>query len=152
MIVEKVLGQFEGKTSKYVDRVYVDWFEHNKHILKKISAGGVEIGMRLKEPLRDGDILYEDKNRVIIVEMNKTELIKISVSDIMEMGRLCFEIGNRHISLAIQPEHVKIPYDEPTYNYLKKLGFRVELVKEKFIGYKECRGHDHTHERHHHHG
>ncbi|MGN0182125.1 MAG: urease accessory protein UreE [Candidatus Ornithomonoglobus sp.] len=152
MIVEKISGRFGGKTSKYVDRVYVDWFERDKRLLKKTSSGGVEIGMRLEEPLCDGDILYEDKNRIIIVEMNKTVLIKISVSDIIEMGRLCFEIGNRHISLAIQPEYVKIPYDEPTYNYLKKIGFRVELVKEKFTGYMECRGHAHTHERHHHHG
>jgi urease accessory protein len=63
----------------------------------------------------------------------------------IEMGRLCFEIGNRHISLSISEDNVKIPYDEPTYEYLKKLGFDANKVKERFTNYTECKGHGHSH-------
>ena len=78
--------------------------------MKKISQKGVEIGIRTDKPLNDGDILYEDEKSIIAVELAECELIKITVSNIVEMGRLCFEIGNRHLSLAIKPDCVKIPF------------------------------------------
>lgn len=143
MIAEKILGHLH-ETDKGVDTVTVEWFERDKRLLKKTSKKGVEIGIRVGKPLNDGDILYEDEKRVIAVEMAECELIKITVSDIVEMGRLCFEIGNRHISLAIKPDCVKIPYDAPTYEYLKKLGFNAEKVVERFTDYTECKGHAHT--------
>ena len=88
-----------------------------------------------------------------------SDLISVNVGTMEEMGRLCFELGNRHLSLAIGHDNVKCPYDEPTFLYLKKLGFDAVKVHEKFTGYTECRGHAHTdahgnehhHEHHHHH-
>lgn len=144
MIAEKILGHLY-ETDKEVDTVTVEWFERDKKLLKKISKKGIEIGIRVGKPLNNGDILYEDEKSVIAVEMAECELIKITVSDIVEMGRLCFEIGNRHISLAIKSDCVKIPYDAPTYEYLKKLGFKVEKVVERFADYTECKGHSHQH-------
>ncbi|HJD46502.1 MAG TPA: urease accessory protein UreE [Candidatus Mediterraneibacter norfolkensis] len=157
MVVEKILGHFH-ETDKDVDTVSIEWFERDKKILKKTSKKGTEIGIRPDRPLNDGDILYEDENSIIAVEMAECELIKINVSDIMEMGRLCFEIGNRHISLSIKPDCVKIPYDAPTYEYLTKLGFDTKKVVERFTDYTECKGHahrdghghSHTHEGNHH--
>jgi urease accessory protein len=152
MIAQKVIGHLHH-TTKTVDTVKIDWFEREKKRLKKTSANGVEIGIAVDAPLNDGDILYEDENTIIAVEMAECELIKINVSDIREMGRLCFEIGNRHISLAISADNVKIPYDEPTFEYLKKLGFDAEKVTERFTNYTECKGHAHTdaHGHSHHH-
>ncbi|MGN1119919.1 MAG: hypothetical protein ACI4Q4_06145, partial [Oscillospiraceae bacterium] len=87
-------------------------------------------------------------------EITPCDLVSVSVSSMQEMGRLCFELGNRHLSLAISDGAVKCPYDEPTFEYLKKLGFRAEKTHEKFTGYIECRAHAHTHSHdheHHHH-
>jgi urease accessory protein len=150
MIVQKVIGHL-NHTDKSVDTVTIDWFERDKKRLKKISSNGIEIGISVEEPLNDGDILYEDDNTIIVVEIAESELIKINVSNMIEMGRLCFEIGNRHISLAISEDNVKIPYDEPTYEYLKKLGFDANKVKERFTNYTECKGHSHVHDHSHHH-
>lgn len=144
MIVQKVIGHL-NHTDKNVDTVTIDWFERDKKRLKKISSKGIEIGISVEEPLNDGDILYEDDNTIIVVEIAESELIKINVSNMIEMGRLCFEIGNRHISLSISEDNVKIPYDEPTYEYLKKLGFDANKVKERFTNYTECKGHGHSH-------
>lgn len=156
MVIEKILGQLH-ETDKDVDTVSIEWFERDKKILKKTSKKGIEIGIRLDIPLNDRDILYEDENSIIAVEMAECELININVSDIVEMGRLCFEIGNRHISLSIKPDCVKIPYDAPTYEYLTKMGFDTKKVVERFTDYTECKGHahrdghghNHTHEGNH---
>lgn len=144
MIAEKVIGHLHH-TEKKIDRVKIEWFERGKKRMRKTSENGVEIGICVDAPLNDGDILYEDENTVIAVELAECELIKISVSEMEEMGRLCFEIGNRHISLVIKSDCVLIPFDAPTFDYLTKLGFRTEKTVGKFIGCTECRGHSHEH-------
>lgn len=152
MICEKILGNVNDTVigGRAVDKVHIDWFERGKRLLKKTSENGEEIGIKVVSPLRDGDILYEDQNRITEVELDPCDLIEISVRDTAEMGRLCFEIGNRHISPAITSKNVRIPYDEPTMDYLLRLGFKATRVHDKFTGYIECRGHSHSHGGHDH--
>ena len=158
MITEKIIGKL-GKTDKSVEYVSVDWFERDKKLLRKTTDKGEEIGIKTDEPLNENDIIYEDEDRIIAVTIAPSDLISVNVGTMEEMGRLCFELGNRHLSLAIGHDNVKCPYDEPMFLYLKKLGFDAVKVHEKFTGYTECRGHAHTdahgnehhHEHHHHH-
>lgn len=149
MIVEKIAGHLHD-TDKGIDKVKIEWFERDKKRLRKVSEKGVEMGISVDTPLNDGDILYEDDKTVIVAEIAPCELIRVSVSEITEMGRLCFEIGNRHLSLSIKPDSVTVPYDEPTFEYLKKLGFNAVKVTDKFSDYTECKGHSHTHHHHEH--
>ncbi|MGN0642454.1 MAG: urease accessory protein UreE [Huintestinicola sp.] len=150
MIVEKILGKLQD-TSKTVETVTIDWFERDKKLLRKTTSAGENIGIKVDSPLNESDILYEDDSRIIAVEIAPCDLISVNVNNMTEMGRLCFELGNRHLSLSISDDTVKCPYDEPTFEYLKKLGFDVTKTHEKFSGYIECRAHAHTHSHEHHH-
>ncbi|MBP1561433.1 MAG: urease accessory protein UreE [Oscillospiraceae bacterium] len=150
MIVEKTLGTLHD-TQKRVETVTVEWFERDKKLLRKISSSGEEIGIKADFPLNEGDILYEDDERIIAVTIAPCELISVNVGSMEEMGRLCFELGNRHLSLSVSENTVKCPYDEPTFEYLKKLGFNAKKTLEKFTGYIECKAHAHTHSHGHHH-
>lgn len=150
MIIEKIYGKL-GETEKNVDYVTIDWFERDKKILRKMTASGEEIGIRIESTLNEGDILYEDENKIIAVEIAPCSLISVPVNSMQEMGRLCFELGNRHLSLSIGKNIVKCPFDEPTFSYLRKLGFTAEKVYEKFDDYIECKAHTHTHSHEHHH-
>ena len=58
MIIEKIYGKL-GETEKNVDYVTIDWFERDKKILRKMTASGEEIGIRIESTLNEGDILYE---------------------------------------------------------------------------------------------
>lgn len=144
MIIEKIVGKLTV-TEKKVDTVIVDWYERDKKLLRKTTSSGEDIGIKVEQPLNDGDILFEDDSRIIAVEIAPCDLISVKVSSMTEMGRLCFELGNRHLSLSISEDTVKCPYDVPTFEYLKKLGFKAEKTHEKFAGYIECRAHAHTH-------
>lgn len=143
MITEKIYGKL-SETAKSVEYVSIDWFERDRKLLRKTTDKGEEIGIKTDAPLNENDIIYEDGNRIIAVTIAPSDLISTDVSSMREMGRLCFELGNRHLSLAIGDNNVKCPYDEPTFEYLKKLGFNCVKVHEKFTGYTECRGHAHT--------
>lgn len=159
MIAEKICGKFSGSEKK-TETVVIEWFERDKKILRKISSSGEEVGIRTEETLNQNDIIYEDDERIIYIDIAPCDLVSVSVSDMKEMGRLCFELGNRHLSLSIDEHTVKCPYDVPTFEYLKRLGFSAEKVHEKFEGYIECRAHAHTnthshsgsHDGEHHHG
>lgn len=151
MIAEKIIGKLHD-TSKKVETVTIDWFERDKKLLRKTTSSGEDIGIKVDSTLNEGDILYEDDRKIIVVEIAPCDLVSVNVSSMKEMGRLCFELGNRHLSLSISENNVKCPYDEPTFEYLKRLGFNAEKTHEKFAGYIECRAHAHTHSHEHHHG
>lgn len=150
MIAKKILGKLHD-TSKQVETVTIDWFERDKKLLRKTTASGEDIGIKVDSPLNEGDILYEDDTKIIAVEIAPCDLVSVNVGSMQEMGRLCFELGNRHLSLSISENNVKCPYDQPTLEYLKRLGFKAEKTHEKFAGYIECRAHAHSHSHEHHH-
>ena len=152
MIAEKIIGKL-SETDKKTDIVTIEWFERDKKILRKTTSSGQEIGIKIDTALNQDDIIYEDENMIIAVDIAPCDLVSVKVSDIREMGRLCFELGNRHLSLSITEDKVRCPFDEPTFEYLKKLGFSAEKVHEKFDGYIECKAHaaSHSSGEHHHH-
>ena len=133
MIAEKILGNLSESTpSVEVDTVELDWFEAEKKRIRKTTAGGRDIGIAIDESLKDGDIIYLDDKLCVAVKLTSCPLIKINVHTMQEMGRLCFEIGNRHLSLKISDDNVLIPHDEPTEKHLKNLGFECENIIGRF--------------------
>lgn len=146
MIAEKVLGNIkEQPCDKEVVNVSFEWFELEKKRLSKKATDGTAIGVCIPELLKDGDILYETDTAVYVVQVLPCRLIKIKVDTMKEMGRLGFELGNRHLSLEISDGEIKVPFDMPTYEYLKKLGFKVEDVMEQFTDFTVCKAHGHSH-------
>lgn len=147
MVVEKVLGNMADYPAegKKIDKVELEWFELDKKILRKTSKSGEEVGIRLQHHLHEGDVLYDDGQRLLIVDILPCELTVIEVNSMQKMGRLCFELGNRHLPLAIGENNVKVPYDEPTFAYLQKLGFAPEKKTDKFMHFTVCHAHSHSH-------
>ena len=145
MIVTSILGnEKDYKGSKKVIATDFEWFELGKKRIRKTAEDGTELGITVKDKLHQGDILAQTQKFIYVVKALPAHLIKISVQSMEEMGRLGFELGNRHLSLQIHENEVKVPFDEPTFEYLKKLGFCVEEVTESFHDYIECKAHGHT--------
>lgn len=151
MIVDKVIGNIKLKEcgNKNIDTVDVEWYEVNKRILKKDSRAGREIGIRLAEvkKLEDGDILYEDDKDIIAVNIPECEVITIRPLNMMDMGRICYEIGNQHVPIFLTEESIRIPYEKPLMELLDKKGFKPKKEVGKLINGIDVEGHSH----HHHH-
>lgn len=153
MIAEKILGNIRSSDIAIpVDFVELDWFEADSKRLRKTTVGGKDIGIAVAETLKDGDILYLDESVCIAVKLSECELTRITVSTMQEMGRACFEIGNRHLSLKISDGEVLIPYDEPTHRHLKNLDFDCEKIVGRFDDFIVCKAHGHSHSHGHSHG
>ncbi|MDR1891712.1 MAG: urease accessory protein UreE [Oscillospiraceae bacterium] len=142
--MERIIGQLrENPAGKRIDTVLYEWFEQNSRVLKKVSSAGEEIGLRLDEPLTDGGVLFESESRIIALTLLPCEVTRVTVFSMEEMGRACFELGNRHLPIAVREKFVETPYDAPTFEYLRKSGFTCEKRTAKFTPSVIVRGHSH---------
>jgi Urease accessory protein UreE len=151
MIVEKILGNINNVDieNRNTDIALIEWFEVNKKIMKLITVSGMDIGLRLENicGLKYGDIIYMDDEKVVYIDIKECEAISIKVHGMLEMGRACYEIGNRHIPIFLKENEVNVAYDEPIFKHLAKLGFNPEKVTTKLTN--GLGNGIHSHEHHH---
>lgn len=132
-------------TDKDIDIVDIDWFEANKKIFKKVSRKGKEIGFRLPPDLHlhHNDVIYEDDKEAILINISESEAIVITPSSMEEMGKACYEIGNKHVPLFMHGNEIAVPYEEPLMKLLEKKGFKPQKAMFRLINGLECHHHDH---------
>ncbi len=126
MIVERVLYNIKDIDLEKleVDFVDIEWYEVQKKILRKLSSNGIEIGIRNSngEALREGDVLWQEGNKVLVVRIPYCDCIVLKPQNMYEMGKTCYEMGNRHAPLFIEGDELMTPYDEPLMQALIKCG------------------------------
>ncbi len=118
-----------------------DWFETNKKRMLKVAEDGTEFGVMVGRTIADGDVLAETDDKRYFARIAAAQLIEIPVSSMKEMGRLCFELGNRHLSLKVEEDRVLVPYDHPTMEYTKKIGYEPHLSEGQFDGFLIVKAH-----------
>lgn len=132
MLCEKILGRADQTdlSGCQLDYVNIEWFEAFKKIHKKVTDKGEEVGIRLDDTvlsrgLYEGDILYLDKERALVVHTPKCMVIRVKVDENHPhmAAKVCYEIGNRHAPLFYGEEENTFitPYNEPMYLMLEKL-------------------------------
>lgn len=129
MIIKEIIGNIENSQEEglTIDPFELEWFETNKRILRKKSKGGRELALRfLKEgkQLKEGDILFREGNKVIAVQIIPCEAIVFSPKSLLEMGTICYEIGNKHLPLFIQKDEILVPYEDPLFRWLTVSGYQ----------------------------
>lgn len=153
ILVQNILGNISSfnAEAKCIDEVNIEWYEVNKRILKKISSKGLEVGIKFEKPrkLNEGDILFIDEKSVLVVSILPCEVISIVPAHMHDMGRICYEIGNKHIPLFFNEAEILVCYDEPLMKLLEKQGFKPKKAVGKLIN--GVGSGDHTHDHHHSH-
>ena len=162
MICKEVIGNVETYPigDKTIDKLNLEWHETTKRIMRKKSEAGQDVVIQfLKEGIRlkEGDILYEDDDKVVAVNILPCDVIQVTPRSIYEMGAVCYEIGNKHLPLFIQDDHVLIPYERPLEHLLIAGGYEVSKEKRKLVNMLKAtaepheHGDSHSHGEHHHH-
>ncbi|KAB7789936.1 urease accessory protein UreE [Bifidobacterium leontopitheci] len=144
MIAKEITGNIidnppnDGKLSVPIE---FDWFETDKKRMRKVAEDGTEFGVMVGRTIKDGDVLAETDDKRYFARIRTAQLIEIPVSTMKEMGRLCFELGNRHLSLKVENDRVLVPYDHPTMEYTKKIGFEPRIIEGGFDGFLIVKAH-----------
>jgi urease accessory protein len=138
MIIQKKIGNIGSIDilEKNIDKVQLEWFETNKRILHKKTNAGMDVSLRfLKEnqQLTEGDILFEDETKLIVVEIKACDVIVIKPASMQEMASLCYEIGNKHLPLFYFADELLTAFEKPLYNLLLSSGYDVKQGQRKLL-------------------
>ncbi len=136
-----------------IDFVEVEWYEVAKRILYKVSKRGIEVGIKLNNEgvIKHGDILKLEGNKALVVEIPECECIALEPTNVMMMGKACYEIGNRHSPLFFQEERLLMPYDAPLMEALRKCGFDAYKCSARLIAPLGSESSQHSHSNSHNH-
>ncbi|WP_181405954.1 urease accessory protein UreE [Thermodesulfovibrio sp. Kuro-1] len=149
MIVNKIIGNIEDFDigSRTLERLFLHYTDRGKRLIRGRTDKGTEIAICFEkgEQIKDGDIIYIDENKVIILEIQPIELISIKPDNMKEMAHICYILGNRHVSIFIDEREniVFTPFESLLWNYLKKFNFKIEKVKRKPPHALQLSGHHH---------
>ncbi|WP_300675486.1 urease accessory protein UreE [Soonwooa sp.] len=150
MIINETIGNIIDKpiVDKSIDYLDLEWFETTKRIQRKKTRQGDDIAikfLREGQRLREGDILFENDQKAIVVNVLETEAIVITPTSMLEMGTVCYEIGNKHIPLFIQEDKVLLPFEMPMYRWLEASNFRPEKETVKLLNLLKSNVEPHGH-------
>jgi urease accessory protein len=155
MIIKEILGNRSNMdlSNLEIDFLELEWFETSKRIQSKTTNKGVQVSikfLREGQHLSQDDILFRDTKKVIIINIKECEAIVVAPASLLEMGTVCYEIGNKHSPIFIQDNQVLIPFEEPLFKWLNASGYHP--VKEKrqlknmLRSTHASHGHTHAHE------
>lgn len=114
-------------TGKEVDYFDLEWYETTRKVLRKHTRNTKEeVAFRiLKENFRVKhlDVLYEEGNKLILASVIPAPAIILQPTTMLQMGTICYEIGNQHIPIFIEDNEVILPYEDPIFKVLDKAGY-----------------------------
>lgn len=134
ILIERVLVATETRATPDSDYLHIEWYEASKRILRRQTEQGRELGIRLHKqslPLSHGAALWQDRQVTVFVNIIPCESIVLSPRSMEEMGALCYEIGNRHLPLFMQDQCLLMPYENPAFWFLEKLGYQPQKATHR---------------------
>jgi len=138
MLITEKIGNinFFNANNRKIDYVVLEWHETNKRILHKKTIGGLDVVMEFvneNPALSEGDIIYEDDFKVIAIELKDCDTIVLRPKSMLEMGRICNEIGESHQQAFYQSDEILIAYEESLFRSFSAAGYDIGLEKRKLI-------------------
>jgi len=120
---------------KELDFFTIEWYESDKRILRKKTAKGVDIAIKRSipvQPLQNNDILICDGQSAVLIGVKPCECIVVFPRNAIEIGTVCYDIGNKHIPVSLSQQEIVLPYDKPTFCLLEKNGFVLKVETRIF--------------------
>lgn len=149
MKITKMAGRYDDKdaSSKEVDWLEVEWEELAKRILRKDTEAGRDISISLEpgEHLETGGLLYEDENLQIAVRTTLEDVYVITPASMTEMGKVAFELGNRHTPCLVEDDNITVRYDSTLETIFKDIGVAYKLEQRRIDRPFKYKGHAHAH-------
>ena len=133
-IIEIISGKLTKDETRDIHKVPLGWEDRTKSRQKVKTEQGEEFAIALStgQSLNIGDILFEDKERIIVIDSIKENVLVVYPSSPQEMAKIAFQIGNRHAPIQIEEDRILTPYDRLMEDFLKKLHFHCEVTTDTF--------------------
>jgi urease accessory protein len=159
----KLMPQGRGLARVLVQRastITLDWDTRQKSRFDAIDSAGRPLGVFLPRGtvVRGGDVLVAEDGSLIRVEAAPQDVLRITActehGSPFDLTRAAYHLGNRHVPIELQPDHLKIEPDHVLADMLRAMHMTVVAVSEAFEpesgAYGDhgpsSHGHRHSHE------
>jgi urease accessory protein len=154
----KRMPQGKGLAKVLVQRaatVTLDWDTRQKSRFDAVDSTGRSIGVFLPRGtvVRGGDVLVAEDGSLIRVEAAPQDVLRITAcaqhGSPFDLTRAAYHLGNRHVPIELQADHLKIEPDHVLADMLRAMHMTVVPVSEAFEpesgAYGEHGGSSHGH-------
>ena len=161
--VNKLLPQGQGLANALLKRAHtveLDWDVRQKSRFDATDSAGRQLGIFLSRgtAVRGGDVLVaEDGSLIRVTAKPQPVLVITPCSDhgsAFDLTRAAYHLGNRHVQIELQPDHLKIEPDHVLADMLRAMHLTVVDATVAFEpeggaysagGGHAHEGHDHSH-------
>ncbi len=165
----KRISQGQGLAKVLLQRassVTLDWDTRQKSRFDAVDSLGRRLGVFLPRGtvVRGGDVLVAEDGSMIRVQAAEQPVLLITAcpehGSAFDLIRAAYHLGNRHVPIELQPDHLKIEPDHVLADMLRAMHLIVRDVNGSFepeagaygaSGHGHSHGHDHGHGPHQHH-
>ena len=135
--------------------ITLDWDVRQKSRFDATDSQGRSLGIFLPRGtvVRGGDVLVAEDGSLILVKAAPQAVLRITACDQhgspFDLTRAAYHLGNRHVPIELQADHLKIEPDHVLADMLRAMHMTVVSVDEPFEpengAYGEHGGHGHGH-------
>ncbi len=154
--ISKCISGGKGLAAALVKRattVELDWDVRQKSRFDATDSAGRALGVFLPRGtlVRGGDVLVAEDGSLIRVLAAPQEVLRITActehGSPFDLTRAAYHLGNRHVPIELQPDHLKIEPDHVLADMLRAMHMTVVTVQESFEpegGAYSSQGHAHS--------
>ena len=160
----KLIPQGQGLANVLLKRattIELDWDVRQKSRFDGTDSQGRALGVFLPRgtAVRGGDVLLAEDGSLVRVLATPQPVLRITHCSAhgtpFDLIRAAYHLGNRHVPIELQPDHLKIEPDHVLAEMLQRMHLIVASVNEPFEpengAYTAHSGHSHDHGSHHDH-
>jgi urease accessory protein len=135
--------------------ITLDWDVRQKSRFDATDSQGRSLGIFLPRGtvVRGGDVLVAEDGSLILVKAAPQAVLRITAcaqhGSPFDLTRAAYHLGNRHVPIELQADHLKIEPDHVLADMLRAMHMTVVSVDEPFEpengAYGEHGGHGHGH-------
>ena len=164
----KLIRQGQGLAKALLNRaatVPLDWDVRQKSRFETTDSTGRSVGVFLQrgQVVRGGDVLVGEDGTLLKVLAAPQPVLRITYctehGSVFDLTRAAYHLGNRHVPIELQADHLKIEPDHVLADMLRDMHMTVVAVNESFEPengaygeHSSHAGHTHAHEHGHAHG
>ena len=163
LTANKLLPQGQGLSTALLKRaatIELDWDVRQKSRFATTDSQGRELAIFLPrgQAVRGGDVLVAEDGSLIRVLAAPQKVLCISACAVhgtpFDLMRAAYHLGNRHVPIELQPDHLKIEPDHVLADMLRSMHMTVVEADLPFEPEGGAYGGHVTHDghSHHHHG
>jgi urease accessory protein len=168
--VTKLMPQGRGLAAALIKRaatVELDWDVRQKSRFDATDSQGRALGVFLPrgQVVRGGDVLVAEDGSLIVVKAAAQAVLEVRAcaehGSPLDLLRAAYHLGNRHVTLEVQPDHLKLEPDHVLADMLRQRHLIVTETQGAFEpeagayaatgGHAHDHGHDHAHDQGHDH-